>query len=565
MVLFFSGLILIAGAVLGLTIYRASTGLVENSLGLQAQAVAERAAKLIDTDEFAKLNAESGETPYYAKLREQLNAMRETNGMKFLYTLAKTSKDGQDVYYYVVDGAPQDVNPDDFSPLGEPEDNAYPGMIKTFASGQAQVGELTQDEYGATVTAYVPITDKAGKLIGVVGGDLDSTAVYALMQSNRTTMLWVSLLIFVVSVLLVFALARFLVQPLRKLTAQVAKVRSGDMTVRVGMARKDEIGALAAAFEQLIADTAVFIKAIRSGSDRLSSASAGVTEHARHTTDASHAIAASIRDASQGADTQVLRAADTTRAMEEMTLGMQRIAEYASVVAEVSQETTDEAQRGNESIVTAVSRMEAIYASSAQMAAATKHLEGRSGEIGEITMLMAGIASQTNLLALNAAIEAARAGENGRGFAVVADEVRKLANQSQVSSQRISELIEAILVQTAELSASMEVSAGEVQTGLGIVKEAGTAFGSIMQGLERMNQQVQEVSSASQEISAGSEEVAASVDEMEKISRQAAQHFQGVAARSEAQLSAMDEVSGSATSLRAMSEELKQLVSRFKV
>ncbi|TXK74457.1 methyl-accepting chemotaxis protein [Paenibacillus sp. N3.4] len=565
MVLFFSGLIVVAGAILGLSMYKASTNLVENSMGLQAQAIAERAAKLIDLDAYAKLDPQLGETEYYNKLRAQLNELRETNGLKYVYTLAKVDKDGKSSYLYMVDGAPKDAKGNDFSPMGKVEDNDYPGMTKAFKEEKPTLGELTKDEYGATITAYVPFKGKDGKVAGVVGTDFDATAVYALMKSSRQTTIVVATVIFMISVLLVFALARFLTNPLKRLTVQVAKVRDGDMTVTIDVNRKDEIGRLASAFQQLVSDTGSVIGTIMNNSDKLLAASEGVSSHAKQTTSASHSITTNIQEASRGARTQVLRATEMTKAMEEMSAGMQRIAESSSIVSEMSQQTTNAAQHGNDAIVTAVTQMESIVRSSSEMVTATHHLEGRSGEIGEIVSVMADIASQTNLLALNAAIEAARAGENGRGFAVVADEVRKLANQSQASSQKIAELIEAILEQTAQLSASVEASSAEAQTGLRTVKEAGGAFGSILGGLKQMTEQLQEVSSASEEISAGSEEVAASVEEMERISQLSAQHFQDIAESSGTQLVSMAQVSESAESLRGMSSELRLLINRFKV
>ncbi|MEW9700025.1 methyl-accepting chemotaxis protein [Paenibacillus sp. SI8] len=565
MVMFFSGLILLAGTILGFTMYEASTQLIENSMGLQAKAVAERAAKIIEVEAYSQLTPQSGETEYYSKLRAQLNELRETNGLKYLYTLAKIEKDAKATYVYIVDGAPKDAKGDDFSPLGKMEENQYPGMIEAFEKEHSTLGELTKDEYGATITAYLPFKGKDGKVIGVIGADFDATAVYALMDSSRKTMIMIAIGILVVSIFIVFVLARYLMQPLKQLTSQVAKVREGDMTVTIQISRKDEIGRLAATFQQLVSDTREVIQAMVHSSDRLQIASEGVSSHASSTASASNAITANIQNASRGAQTQVMRATEMTKAMEEMTSGMQRIAESSSIVAEVSQQTTDDAHRGHDSIVMAVRQMESIVRSSTEMVAATNHLESRSGEIGEIVSMMAEIASQTNLLALNAAIEAARAGENGRGFAVVADEVRKLANQSQASSGQIAELIEAILEQTAQLSASVDASSEEAQTGLGMVREAGGAFGSILGGLQKMTGQLQEVSAASEEVSSGSEEVAASVDEMERISQLSAHQFEEIAESSGMQLGAMDQVRASAVSMQDMSRELRQLINRFKV
>lgn len=564
MVLFFSCLIIAAVAVLGITIYSSSMSLVEHSLGAQAQLVAESAASLIDPVKYAELNVEDGETAYYEELRTNLNQLRETNGLKYLYTLAKGEENGRAFYYYMVDGAPADVAEDDFSPIGTREDNEYYGMIQAFANGQPVVGELTNDkEYGATVTAYVPLKDSAGEMIGVIGADFDATKVYALMSSNTKTTLWVAIGIVAAGIALVIALANYLTRPLNQLTSHVAKVREGDLTVDIPIHRKDEIGNLAHTFQQLVSNTRSVIRNMRDNSERLLSASEDVSQHAQSTTKASRHIAASIQEATGGAHTQVNRAADMTKAVEGMTRSMLRITESASIVSEVAQETKEHSDRGNTLIRQAMSEMEAIGEAAEAMLAATKELESKSDEIGEITTMMSDIAGQTNLLALNAAIEAAHAGENGRGFAVVAEQVRKLAAQSHSFAVQIAELISKTQEQTARLSAGMAGNAIKVHAGLDSVKEAGKTFHSIVQGLEQVHSQLLEVSSASQEVSAESEEVAASVEEMEQISRQAAQHFEGIASNSSTQIASMDEVTASAESLKVMSNELTSLNKRF--
>lgn len=90
-------------------------------------------------------------------------------------------------------------------------------MITTFQEMKPSIGELTQDEYGSTLSAYVPIMSADGKLLGLVGADLDATKVYELMEQNRNTMIWMALGIFALSLLLVYLLARYLTGPLVQL------------------------------------------------------------------------------------------------------------------------------------------------------------------------------------------------------------------------------------------------------------------------------------------------------------------------------------------------------------
>ncbi|WNS45480.1 methyl-accepting chemotaxis protein [Paenibacillus sp. MMS20-IR301] len=559
-------MIVIGGAVLGWTTYRSSAELVENSMGQQASAVAKRAADMIDIAAYQTIGtAPGGENDYYNELRTKLNQLKEANGFKYLYTISKPDPDAENSYVYIVDGAPEDTPEDQFSALGTEETNTYPGMTAAFREGTASIGNLTKDEYGATITAFVPFKDEAGKVIGVVGADLDAAGVYELMASSQQRMLLTAVLILAVSILLVYVLAKYLISPLTRLTKDITEVGTGNLTVHIDVSRKDEIGRLAAAFAELVHETRVVIEGIGQGSARLLSSSREVAAHAAQTAESSQDITIHIKEASLGAEAQVYQAMEMNRGTGELTRSMQRIAESAAVVAELSQETTLAADQGNQSTLQAVQQMKEIVESSLEMAAATHELSDQSERIGEILTMMANIAGQTHLLALNAAIEAARAGEHGRGFAVVADQVKKLAAESQASSVAITGMITSVQEQAAGLTARIERNAGETQEGMSAINKAGQAFGVIHGALERMTSQLQEVSAASEEITSVSEELAASVDDMEEISRMSAEHFQTITAASDAQLRAMNEVSGSAAEMKEMSGALQQLIGRFKV
>jgi methyl-accepting chemotaxis protein len=264
------------------------------------------------------------------------------------------------------------------------------------------------------------------------------------------------------------------------------------------------------------------------------------------------------------AKTQEQRSGETAKAVDEVGLGLQRITDSLSVVAEASKEATDAARIGNGFVQQAVRQMEFIQVSSRNMAADIERLAERSAQVGQIVDVIQGISSQTNLLALNAAIEAARAGEHGRGFAVVADQVRKLATQAGESAAKINELIGFIMEDTAKVVQGARAESDEVDSGLIIVRNAGTTFGQILSEVEKVADQVQEVSVVSEQISAGAEQVMASADEMDQMSKLTSGHFQGIAVASEGQLEAMQQITASTEKLEEMSERLEQLIKRFK-
>ncbi|MBO9609900.1 MAG: HAMP domain-containing protein [Paenibacillaceae bacterium] len=566
--LVFSFIVLVSGSLLGYMMYASSEKLVVDSLGTQARLLADRAAKLVDANQFAALAAapEKGETPYYKELRAKLNELRQQNGLKYLYTMATRQKDGKAEYYYVVDGAPADAQGDDFSPLGEVEEEFYPSLVDTFAAGETQVGELTEDEsYGATVTAYVPIRSASGQLLGIVGADFDASEVYTLLQDNRRHAIVTAIIILLATIVVVFVIARIIVGPLKRLTADMQRVQSGDLTVAVQVRGKDELGRLAQAFAQMVGDLRQMIAAVQSSAAQLRQASKALTASAEQTERGSGEITLNIRETAAGLQTQMKGAKESAKAMEEVSAGVQRIAESSSVVAEASLVTTEEARRGNESVRRAMEQMRAIHVSTSDVAADIRRLNERSEQVHAIIDVITAIASQTNLLALNAAIEAARAGEQGRGFAVVADQVRKLAQQSEESAARIGGLLDEMLRDTERAVHAIGAGQLEVETGVGVVSEAESAFRRIMTEVERVAEQVQEVSAVSQQIAAGSEEVSASVDEMANISAQSAARQQRISAAAEGQLAAIKHVADATDSLDEMAQRLFALAERFRV
>jgi methyl-accepting chemotaxis protein len=562
-VLFFSVLMLIAGSVLSYTVYTSSAELIKKSLGDQAKTIAAQAAGKIDTAAFRSMRADSDA---YKQLRLLLNDMKETNGLKYLYTMTVREQNGQMEYVYAVDGAPLDAK-EDVSEFGQVEKEPYAELARAFTEKQEQVGELTNDDsYGATVTAYVPIIDPAtGDMLGVVGADFDATAVYERLQENSRYMVWVTGVILLAAVLATWLLARILLGPLKRLTAASRLVQAGDLTVRVETSRSDEIGVLSRAFQQMVGELSAMIRSIRDNAVRLNEATVQLNDHTERTSESGRRMTQSIREVASGASVQVQRSAETAKSVEEVSDGVQRIAESSSVAAEASLIAADQARLGNTRAERAMEQMTFIAETSESNVEDMKRLEQRTAEIGQIVVAIADISSQTNLLALNAAIEAARAGEHGRGFAVVADQVRKLASQAEESSRHISQLVDTIAEETSRVAGSIRAGSKEVLDGLEAVRQADAAFRAILSEVERVAAQVQDVSAVSEEIATGSEQVSAAIDEMAVISQEAAKHYRSAADYSETQQSSIEQLKRSTGSLQEMAAELNVTIRKFKV
>ena len=196
---------------------------------------------------------------------------------------------------------------------------------------------------------------------------------------------------------------------------------------------------------------------------------------------------------------------------------------------------------------------------------AVKRLEENAKQVEKIIQLVGDIAAQTNLLVLNASIEAARAGEHGKGFAVVAEEVRKLADESANAVQGISSLIQNIQneVQSVvkQISDQVAIANNEVEKGketniliedmTKTVYKVAEAVKDITDLVDQQMSSIEHTSMQSQEVAAIAEETSASAEE--------------VAAATQEQAFVIEQVEKLTFELKEQADQLKQMITRFKV
>jgi methyl-accepting chemotaxis protein len=370
----------------------------------------------------------------------------------------------------------------------------------------------------------------------------------------------------ILALILGWYLSRLISQPLVLMVNQIQKLSAGDLTAEsLNIRSKDEIGQLSEALDTMVENLRGLIRQIQATSTEVAASSQQLSSGAEQTKLSATHISTTIQQMASGMQIQEMSSEETVRAIEEMASGVQRIAESASTVSNATMDLSQQAQTGNETVQNVVKQMSTIQGVVGELTSTVKDLGNRSQNINEFVKVIRSIASQTDLLALNAAIEAARAGEVGRGFAVVASEVRKLAVQSEASAREIAQLVEEILGGTSRSVKSVNHVSHEVEAGMKVVHEAGEAFGRILHASEAIASQTQEVSAATEELSAGSEEIAASVHEVKRSISEGSANSKEIAVGSQQQLSTMENVADSASSLSQLAQNLLKAVSQFKI
>jgi len=357
-------------------------------------------------------------------------------------------------------------------------------------------------------------------------------------------------------------------KPIMLLTRQAGKIAEGDLSSEEGIPAirsRDEIGDLYRSFSTMRDNLRTMTRQLLIHAAALSLASRDLSETFAETAEATDRVSVSAQEVALSNETQKRSLQESTFAMEELTEDAQRIAADSSKAYEASLATLNHAEQGDVLITRSTEQMGAITSTVADLSSIIGQLGDRSRHIGEIAEAMAELSSQTNLLSLNAAIEAARAGEQGKGFAVVADEVRKLAERSQQSAMQVAELIKDTRGDIGIAVAAMDKGEREVAAGAELIQHSGEAFKRILLATRSAVHHVQQTSSASEQISASSQEFTASLLEIDHMAERSHNLAQGISVAAAQQFAAMEEISASAESVNRISEEMLQLVERFKL
>jgi len=429
-----------------------------------------------------------------------------------------------------------------------------PGIVdRNLVPGDAaqQVREIAYPDPVSRATQQiidigVPVL--AGQL-GTVRVGMDRSIITAAATRSGQYLLLVFLGISMLAVLAGVFFAHHITKPVTQVVRAAERVGQGDLTRLVTVSSRDEIGQLAATFNDTIVrlrsqvqteserdderhkreelqrnimrflDTATeiargdltrrgqvtsdvlgsVVDAINVMVEELATLIEGVREAAQQVLTSSTEMMGTMEATAGGAQTQSREAVAVSGTMEALTRSMRQVAENAEQSATSADLTLESAQKGEHAVRASLSGMQKIRGEVQGISKKVKNLADRSLEISEIVTTIEDISSQTNLLALNAAIEAAGAGEAGLRFAVVAEEVRKLAERSGKAAKDIVLLIKSVQTETQQAVVAMEEGTREVEAGYRVTVEAGERLRQIGEISQKTAALAREISQAAQE------------------------------------------------------------------
>ncbi|MCY7494436.1 methyl-accepting chemotaxis protein [Bacillus safensis] len=403
----------------------------------------------------------------------------------------------------------------------------------------------------------------------LTGWKIGGTMLVSEVEEAAKPVFNTAIIVFSVTLIVAGTLIFFIVRSISKRLSNLArfskKVSEGDLRDKLQIQSDDEIGQVGKGFNTMIDSLRSLIGAVQTSVENVASSSEELTASAGQTSKATEHITLAIEQFSSGNESQNDKVELSSVELDEMNRGLQHMNESAESITASSIKSTEIAGEGGQLVEKTASQMNVIDQSVKKAENVISALESKSKDITQILGVINGIADQTNLLALNAAIEAARAGESGRGFSVVAEEVRKLAVQSANSAKEIENLIKEI-VQDIDVSQEVFTAVNrEVQSGLSFTEQTKVSFHNIFNMTKEISDQLQTMNQTVVQLSKGSAHVSEAVREIADVSRESSANIQDIAASAEEQLASMEEISSSSATLSSMAEELRDLISKFKV
>ncbi len=332
---------------------------------------------------------------------------------------------------------------------------------------------------------------------------------------------------------------RSVTQPISDIAGAMQDIAQGegDLTRRLPVNNRDEMGQLAENFNHFVARIHNMLAEVYATVKLLETSSASLMSVTQQT--------------KQGAQRQLEATGGLSASMIDMAAKSKSVEDHSHNTSRATEQAADKVKQGGDMVLGTADEIQKLSEGMKAMTVAVNNLREDSESIGTVVSVIREIAEQTNLLSLNAAIEAARAGEHGRGFAVVADEVRGLAKRTQESTLQIEGIIEQI--RQATLSTVQVVESGQEATkaSCDAIQKTKSALQPAIILMDDINQMSHQMASAAHSQNMLAQQINQNISQIHEVTEKAA--------------AGTNSTEQAGHDLQRLADKLESLVHQFKI
>ncbi|MEB6591574.1 MULTISPECIES: methyl-accepting chemotaxis protein [Pseudomonas] len=367
--------------------------------------------------------------------------------------------------------------------------------------------------------------------------DADTAEIVSAVSTAKGSMVVSLLLAIIVAGICGLLLLRSITAPMQHIVHALDKLRSGDLSMRLNLARKDEFGAIESGFNEMAEALANLVSQAQRSSVQVTTS---VTE-----------IAATSKQQQATATETAATTTEIGATSREIAATSRDLVRTMTEVTSAADQASSLAGSGQQGLARMEETMHQVMGAADLVNAKLGILNEKASNITQMVVTIVKVADQTNLLSLNAAIEAEKAGEYGRGFAVVATEVRRLADQTAVATYDIEQMVREIQSAVSAGVMGMDKFSEEVRRGMFEVQQVGEQLSQIIHQVQALAPRVLMVNEGMQAQATGAEQINQALAQLSDASTQTVESLRQASF-------AIDELSQVAAGLRGG-------VSRFKV